>query len=354
MDGRVLMLCVAVLVGSCHTQPVVPEGQALAPPPAPVRRDAGSDAPGTFTATPAPRPPDAEPEPDPDPPPPPVGAPNADAGASPSIDAPRPPVDARPPAPPVRMDAPAVPAQPPRPGPWWRPYVGASWDWQLMSPVDPSYEVEIYDIDLWDNSAAVIADLHARGRKVICYVNLGAWENWREDAGRFPREIVGAAYDGFPDENWLDIRAINVLLPIIRSRLDMAVAKGCDAVEPDNMNGYDLSTHEPTGFPLTYQDQIVYNRLVAAEAHRRGLGVGLKNDLHQVRDLVGDFDFAVNEQCFEFEECEQLLPFIEAGKPVFQTEYNLPLEAFCPLAKEYRFSSIKKTNDLNSIRERCP
>ena len=223
-----------------------------------------------------------------------------------------------------------------------------------MSPIDPTYEVEVYDIDLFDSTPGIIADLRARGRRVICYCNLGAWEDWRPDAARFPREIIGMPYHGFPDENWLDIRAINILLPIIRSRLDMAVNKGCDAVEPDNVNGYDTMTHEPSGFPLTYMDQLIYNRLIAAEAHRRGLAVGLKNDLPQVRDLVDDFDFAVNEQCFEFEECEYLLPFIENGKPVFHTEYALPLASFCPMARTYRFSSIKKTDALNAVRELCP
>jgi hypothetical protein len=223
-----------------------------------------------------------------------------------------------------------------------------------MAPVDPSYDVDVYDIDLFDSPPELIADLRARGRKVICYVNLGAWEDWRPDADRFPRAIIGLPYHGFPDEAWLDIRAITQLLPIIRSRLDLAVAKGCDAVEPDNVNGYDTMTHEPSGFPLTYMDQLIYNRLIAAEAHRRGLAVGLKNDLPQVEDLVDDFDFAVNEQCFEYDECEHLVPFIENGKPVFQTEYSLPLAAFCGKAREYRFSSIKKTDALNAVRELCP
>jgi hypothetical protein len=329
------MLCVAFPVGACHTDPAVPEGTPFSPGPS-TPRDAAVDAPNTFTATPMPRPPDVR-EPDPEPEP-----------------EPETPDAARPDFPPPVPGAPPPPGPPPRPGAWYLPAVETTWEWQLMSPIDPTYNVQVYDIDLWDSGPDVIADLHARGRKVICYVNLGAWENWRPDADRFPREIIGAPYHGFPDENWLDVRAINTLLPLIRARLDLAVAKGCDAVEPDNMNGYDVTTHEPSGFPLTYQDQITYNRLVAAEAHRRNLSVGLKNDLHQVKDLVNDFDFAVNEQCFEFEECEQLLPFIAAGKPVFHTEYALPLASFCPMSRAYKFSSIKKTNALNTARELCP
>jgi hypothetical protein len=104
----------------------------------------------------------------------------------------------------------------------------------------------------------------------------------------------------------------------MQDRLDLAVAKGCDGVEPDNVDGFDNAT----GFPLTANDQLSYNRFLADEAHKRDLAVGLKNDLAQIRQLVGNFDFAVNEQCFEFSECAELSPFIAANKPVFHAEYD--------------------------------
>ena len=47
----------------------------------------------------------------------------------------------------------------------------------------------------------------------------------------------------------------------------------------------------------------------------------MKNDLDQIVDLVDLFDFAVNEQCHEFDECELNQPFLDAGKPVFNAEY---------------------------------
>jgi hypothetical protein len=323
--------------------------------------DAGSDAPGTFIATPIDARLDTEPDDDPPPPPRPDAAPVVRmdaAGMGPPMNVPPPPPPPpTPPPPPVRMDAAAAPAPPPRPprppGTWWKPRAGVTWDWQLKNPIDPNVNVQVYDIDLFENSAETIADLHARGKMVICYVNLGAFENWRPDADRFPRQVIGAPYHGFPDENWLDIRQTDLLTPIIRSRLDMAVEKGCDGIEPDNINGWDTMTHEPTGFPLSALDQLIYNRLIAAEAHRRGLAVGLKNDLPQVKDLVNDFDFAVNEQCFEYEECDLLKPFIDANKPVFQTEYELPVSAFCSQARSLGFSSIRKTGALDTYREGC-
>jgi len=154
-------------------------------------------------------------------------------------------------------------------------------------------------------------------------------------------------------ERWLDIRQIDVLAPIMRARLDLALAKGCDGIEPDNIDGYDTTAHESSGFPLTYADQLRYNRWIVAEAHGRGMAVGLKNDIHQTVDLVGDFDFAVSEQCFQYGECQFFTAFITAGKPVFECEYKLATSAFCPQANAMNFSSIKKKASLNGYLVTC-
>jgi hypothetical protein len=112
------------------------------------------------------------------------------------------------------------------------------------------------------------------------------------------------------------VRSANVRR-IMLARLDLAVSRGFDGVEPDNVDGY---TNDP-GFPLTAADQLDFNRFIADAAHERGLAVGLKNDLDQIPDLVACFDFAVNEQCHEYDECGALQPFVDAGKPVFNAEY---------------------------------
>ena len=103
----------------------------------------------------------------------------------------------------------------------------------------------------------------------------------------------------------------------MEARLDLAAEKGCDGVEPDNVDGY----ANDSGFPLSGNDQLAYNRFLASAAHERGLLIGLKNDLDQISELVAEFDFAVNEECYEYDECERLTPFIEAGKPVLHAEY---------------------------------
>ncbi|MCH8276562.1 MAG: endo alpha-1,4 polygalactosaminidase, partial [Bacteroidetes bacterium] len=112
------------------------------------------------------------------------------------------------------------------------------------------------------------------------------------------------------------IRSPNVLA-VMRDRLDLAVQKDCDGVEPDNVDGF----VNDTGFPITATEQLAFNRAIANEAHLRGLSVALKNDLDQIPEIVDYVDFSVNEQCHEFDECDQLQPFTTAGKPVFNAEY---------------------------------
>ena len=201
-------------------------------------------------------------------------------------------------------------------GDWYRPAVTTTWQWQLSGPVNTGYDVSMYDIDLFDSSPELITSLKQAGRKVICYFSAGSYENWRSDAGQFPAAVLGNTLDGWAGERWLDIRAAQVRT-IMEARLVLAVQKGCDGVEPDNVDGY---TNNP-GFPLTAQDQLDYNAFVANAAHTRRLSVGLKNDLDQVSSLVDYYDFSVNEQCHEYNECDLLTPFITNGKPVFNAEY---------------------------------
>ena len=135
---------------------------------------------------------------------------------------------------------------------------------------------------------------------------------------------------------------IAALAPILRKRFDICSRKGFDAVEPDNIAGYE----NKTGFPLSGADQLRFNRWVAREVHRRGMSVALKNDPDQVRSLVRDFDFAVVEECFEYDECEKFSPFIDAGKAVYSAEYEGSPAGFCPEARKLGFSTIGKGYDL--------
>ncbi|MFI8994772.1 endo alpha-1,4 polygalactosaminidase [Streptomyces sp. NPDC053542] len=230
----------------------------------------------------------------------------------------------------------------------WQPEPGTDWQWQLSGRLDRSVDAPVYDIEGFDHGAATVADLHRRGRKVICYLSVGAWEDWRPDAGDFPRSVIGRS-NGWEGERWLDIRRLDVLEPLLAKRFDMCRDKGFDAIEPDNVDGY----ANRSGFPLTAAHQLRFNRMVARLAHERGMAVGLKNDLGQIPRLVDDFDFAVNEQCAQYDECERLTPFVRAGKAVFHVEYELPPERFCATSRKLKLSSLRKDMDLTAWRQTC-
>lgn len=241
-------------------------------------------------------------------------------------------------------------------GEWYRPAIDATWQWQLDGPVNASYEVDVYDIDLFDSGEALIAALHADGRRVICYFSAGSAENWRPDFERFDEADVGRPLDGWEGERWLDIRS-EAVREVMLGRLDLAAEQGCDGVEPDNVQAYD----DDTGFPLTVDDQLAFNRFLANEAHARGLAVGLKNGGPLAAQFVEYFDFALNEECHAYEECGDYAVFLQAGKPVFNVEYaddagaaRALAASVCPQARAAGLRTLILPLDLDdSFRVSC-
>jgi hypothetical protein len=226
----------------------------------------------------------------------------------------------------------------------WTPTPGTTWQWQLSGEIDRSFDVAMYDVDLFDTPVAAIEALAADGRTVVCYFSAGSHESWRVDADAFPVETIGMPLDGWPGERWLDVRRLDLLAPILEARLDLARDKGCDGVEPDNVDGYS----NESGFLLEGADQLAFNRWLAAAAHERGLSVGLKNDLDQVPALVDEFDWLLVEQCVEFDECELTDPFVAAGKAVFVAEYSVDADVACAEAAQWELSLILKDVDLSA------
>lgn len=236
----------------------------------------------------------------------------------------------------------------------YQPKPGTSWQWQLSGlPLDTSFDVAVYDIDLVETTPMEIDALHGAGRKVICYFSAGSWESFRPDAADFPANVKGNSLDPpFSDELWLDIRS-TVVRDIMKKRLDLAVTKKCDAVEPDNVDGFS----NDNGFGLTSADQLDFNKFIASEAHARGLSVGLKNDIEQLAALVDSFDWALNEECFTYSECDAYSStFIQAGKAVFHAEYvdEGQLGAVCAVTKPLQISTLIKHIELDAYRVPCP
>jgi hypothetical protein len=250
--------------------------------------------------------------------------------------------------------------------------VNTSWHWQINGNVKTSVNADVYDIDLFGNSEQeveqVVEELHRDGRHVICYINVGAWEDWRDDAHDFPKEVIGKPYPGYPDENWLDIRS-DAVRQIMEKRLQKCKRLGFDAVEPDNIDSYDdpegKMPEEKTGFSITKEDQIKYDAWLIEKAHSLGLSIGMKNDQYSVKSttengdqLVDLFDWALTEDCFAQGWCEEMEPFIRKGKAVLAAEYTDKWEEddeftnqVCPKAKQLKFSTLLLDRKLNETPE---
>jgi hypothetical protein len=224
-----------------------------------------------------------------------------------------------------------------------------SWQIQYTGDIDIDQDVDVFNLDLFETPAATMEELRRREIFVMCYFSAGSYEDWRPDAGQFPAEVLGNDMEGWPGEKWLDVRRTDLLAPIMEARLDLAVQKGCDGVDPDNVNGFE----NDTGFPLTSEDQLAFNRFLSSAAHQLGLSIGLKNDLSQIPELVTYFDWILNEECFSYQECHLLQPFQDAGKPVFIVEYELRPEEFCSQANQMGFNALHKNWELDDYRVDC-
>lgn len=240
---------------------------------------------------------------------------------------------------------------------WWNAPAGTSWQIQYVDyPLDRSFDVAMYDVDLVETSDADFASLRGDGRIVICYFSAGTWEPYRPDADAFPEEALGNAYDdpAFDDERYLDVTN-EAVRELMKARLDLAAERGCDGVDPDNVN-LDEVGEDVTGVPIGAAEQLAYSRFIAAEAHARGLSVGLKNSIEHAAELEPDFDWAVNEECFAYDECDVYASsFIAADKAVFHIEYTdeASFPEVCAVTGPLGLSSILKTYDLDAFRVGC-
>lgn len=265
---------------------------------------------------------------------------------------------------------------------WWQPAVGSTLHWVLEGAIDVNNPKQVgerelgtnavlprpnvLDIDGEYNTAATVATLHARGQKVICYIDAGVYENYRSDASKFPKSVVGSKDGQWAGSYWLDIRRLDILLPIMEARIvDWCKSKGFDAVEPDEIDGWENTS----GFPLTYAQQLTYNRAIADLAHKHGLGIVQKGDIIQSQDLHPWFDGVLNEECSRYRECSNpyredtdteqlgLQVYSDTGKVVWIAEYRA---GDCTRAKAYlkqyptwRAWQFREGLPLNAGRKAC-
>ncbi|VUC28746.1 unnamed protein product [Clonostachys rosea] len=258
----------------------------------------------------------------------------------------------------------------------WQPAVASKFDITLNGAVDIStVQSDIFDLDLFENTGNTIDlskvdktkidALHNKGVKVICYFSGGSYEDWRPDAKSFKSSDLGNGLEGWEGENWLNLKSDNVAA-IMKQRIAVAATAGCDAIDPDNMDGYDNSN----GLGLTEQDTVnFFKNVLYPAAQEAGLALGLKNGGSVVEDVLPYTQFQVNEQCSEYSECGDFSPFIKAGKPVFHIEYpngesetpkilsGSSLNTYCTKDGSgtdlTKFSTVLKLMNLNTFTQFC-
>ncbi len=227
----------------------------------------------------------------------------------------------------------------------WTPPQHLTWFWQLQGNVVGGHSVAAYDIDGFENEASEVAALHAEGKHVICYIDVGTAENFRPDYSSFPKSVLGRS-NGWPGERWIDIRKLSVIEPIMQARFQMCREKGFDAVEPDNIEAFS----NKSGFPITAQQQLTYNEWIAEAVHALGMAVLQKNDGEQTPQLESYFDGALSEQCNQYRECADFEPYLEAGKPVLNAEYSKPVAKFCAADNAAGIMGARFAKSLNGKR----
>ncbi|MEZ5668727.1 MAG: endo alpha-1,4 polygalactosaminidase [Alphaproteobacteria bacterium] len=248
------------------------------------------------------------------------------------------------------------------------------WDWVIGADVDVATlidrRLDYVGLDAFDVDAAAVAALRKAGMHVWCYVSAGTVEDWRPDldayeaadaaagaAGEAP--LIGAAYDDWAGERWLNPRALDRLMPLVEARLALCAEKGFDMVEFDNVDAFD----NETGFDATPEDSRAFAQALAEAARRAGLAPILKNAPDLAAELEPWFAGYLMEECVLWDFCDSGAAFSAAGKPVFNAEYpsayeeeglSIDLAVICADGAHGDVSMLIKPAGLTMETKPCP
>ncbi|CAI5967125.1 unnamed protein product [Closterium sp. NIES-64] len=228
---------------------------------------------------------------------------------------------------------------------WYVPKPGTTFFWQLSgsdADVDPTHPAKVYTVDS-SLTAKSIAKLRNAGKAVMCYISFGTAEDYRSDYNQFPKSVIGGltcrneqCTEVWPGERWLDIKS-PIVKTIMEKRIKLAKSKGCDGVDPDNINAYsnNIMAQPISKFTITADDQFKYNSWIANTVHKYGMSVGLKNPGPLAPSFMANlFDWAIIESCIYFSDfsnnawysrkyaCDYSNEFIVRNKAVFSIEYK--------------------------------
>jgi hypothetical protein len=263
---------------------------------------------------------------------------------------------------------------------WWAPPLKAQpWQWELNHPLrltnakdmgtkdkTPTGQIGvapvIYDIDGIINPASTVAALHAEGKHVVCYIEVGAAGNYYsagdEGIGTTyydqlrEADQFGSKVGGWP-EYYLNINSPETFSIIESMIATQCAAKGFDAVETD----IDEEYNDNSGFPISLTDQERYMTTLANYMHGLGLGWWIKNP-----DDTGSSAYAtamypladavLTEQCNQYQSCGNLSAYF-GHKAVFDAEYKGKPASFCPADAYLGFNGARFNVGLTGTRKPC-
>lgn len=101
---------------------------------------------------------------------------------------------------------------------------------------------------------------------------------------------------------------------------------------------------------LPMSEYVKYFKFMAGVAHSNGIAIGMKNGMEMIPEVLSDMDFAVNEECWAWNECGTYEPVTKAGKAVFHVEYE---KEICENPKNVKLSSLFKPLQVNTIGGQC-
>jgi hypothetical protein len=200
------------------------------------------------------------------------------------------------------------------------PPVNGQFDYQLGGAYPPQSSVAIVDRD---RSEAPVS-----GKYNICYINAfqtqpnekSFWTGSHSDLLLKNSKGAYVIDPDWPDEYILDTSTEakqNAIAAIEYGWIDGCASAGYQAIEPDNLDTWTRSKNL-----LTKADNVGLATLLAQHAHDKSLAIAQKNttDLGSIGRTTVKFDFAVAEECQEYDECGKYTAVY--GNNVIEIEYT--------------------------------
>jgi hypothetical protein len=269
----------------------------------------------------------------------------------------------------------------------WIPSAAAPipWQWELAHPLNllsPSDmgtngvlytgplapTPQVYDIDGIENPASTVTALHAKGKHVICYIEVGAAGNYGGVYSTYYSQLskagdLGPKMPGY-HEKYLKIGNSTTATIVKQIIHDQCAAKGFDAVEPD----IDDEWYDGVGITMATEES--YLHTLSTYAHSLGLSWGLKDgdqanntsdSAKFVSDLVAQhtIDWALTEQSFQYGADSALYPTLQnAGLAWFEAEYNdqggPSPTSYCATAHAENANAVQYDSNLDgAVRVAC-